>query len=70
MGDLFSFPVITLNIIDDYNREALNIAINYSFPAEQVVGVIEQIIELCGKPESIRRIALRIDLKIILMKRK
>ena len=44
----------TFNIIDDYNREALNIAINYSFPAEQVVGVIEQIIEWRGKPESIR----------------
>jgi len=34
--------------------EALNIAINYSFPAEQVVGVFEQVIEWCGKPKSIR----------------
>jgi putative transposase len=43
-----------LNIIDDYNREALDIQVAYSFPAEQVVRVLEQVIELRGKPEGIR----------------
>ena len=44
----------TLNIIDDYNREALNIAVDYSFPSSKVIETIEQIIEWRGLPESIR----------------
>ena len=43
-----------LNIIDDYNREALDIQIAYSFPGEHVVRVLEQLIELRGKPQQIR----------------
>jgi len=44
----------TLNIIDDYNREALNIVIDYSFPSTKVVEAIKQVIEWRGQPESIR----------------
>ena len=35
-----------LNIIDYYNREALDIQIAYSFPGEHVLRVLEQLIEL------------------------
>jgi putative transposase len=44
----------TLNIIDDYNREALNIAVDYSFSSEKVIQILEQIIDWRGHPESIR----------------
>jgi putative transposase len=44
----------TLNIIDDYNREALGIEVEYSFPSEKVVEVIQRIIEWRGKPIEIR----------------
>jgi putative transposase len=42
-----------LNIIDDYIREAFDIQISYSFPGEQVVRVLEQLIDLRGKPQQI-----------------
>jgi putative transposase len=44
----------TLNIIDDYNREALAMEVSFSFPAEQVIEVINQCIEWRGKPQKIR----------------
>ena len=44
----------TLNIIDDFNREALAMEVSYSFPAERVVKVIEECIEWRGKPKRIR----------------
>jgi len=44
----------TLNIIDDYNREALNIVIDYSFPSIKVVESIKEVIEWRGQPQSIR----------------
>ena len=44
----------SLNIIDDYNREALAVEINYSFSSEEVVRTLENIIELRGKPMEIR----------------
>ena len=43
-----------LNVIDDYNREALLCAVDYSFPSEQVVRLIEQLIDWYGKPTNIR----------------
>ena len=42
-----------LNIIDDYIREAFDIQKSYSFPGEQVVRVLEQLIDLRGKPQQI-----------------
>ena len=44
----------TLNIIDDYNREALAIEVDFSFPSSKVVQMVEQVIEWRGKPEHIR----------------
>ena len=44
----------TLNVIDDYNREALWIEVDTSLPAERVVRVLEQLLFGRGKPSSIR----------------
>jgi putative transposase len=44
----------TLNVIDDYNREALWIEVDTSLPAEQVVRVLEQLLDWRGKPTHIR----------------
>jgi putative transposase len=44
----------TLNVIDDYNREALWIEVDTSLPAERVVRVLDQLISWRGKPGCIR----------------
>lgn len=44
----------TLNIIDDYNREALALEIDYSFPSAKVVQMLNRVIEWRGKPQEIR----------------
>jgi putative transposase len=44
----------TLNIIDDFNREALAMEVSFSFPAERVIEVLSQCIEWRGKPKRIR----------------
>ena len=44
----------TLNILDDFNREALWIEVDTSLPAERVVRVLEQLLEWRGKPARIR----------------
>lgn len=46
--------VRVLNIIDDYNREALAIQAEYSHSGYSVVRAIEQIIDWRGKPIEIR----------------
>jgi len=46
--------VRVLNIIDDHNREALNISVGISFPAQRVVRVLNQLEEEVGLPETIR----------------
>ena len=43
-----------LNVIDDFNREALTIDIDLSLPSERVVRALDQIIEWRGKPQVIR----------------
>lgn len=43
-----------LNVIDDFNREALGIEIDFSLPAERVIRTLSQIIEWRGKPVAIR----------------
>ncbi len=43
-----------LNIIDDYNREALGMEIDFSLPSERVVRALKQIIEWSGRPNVIR----------------
>jgi putative transposase len=47
-------PFRTLNVIDDFNREALWIEVDTSLPAERVVRVLEQLLDWQGKPASIR----------------
>jgi len=43
-----------LNVIDDFNREALGIEVDFSLPAERVVRTLGQIVDWRGKPASIR----------------
>lgn len=43
-----------LNIIDDYNREGLEIDIDFSLPSERVIRTLENIIAWRGKPDAIR----------------
>jgi len=43
-----------LNVIDDYNREGLEIEVDFSLPSQRVIRALEQIIEWRGKPERIR----------------
>jgi putative transposase len=42
------------NVIDDYNRACLSNECGISMPSQRVTRILEQIIELRGKPESIR----------------
>lgn len=44
----------TLNIIDDFNREALCMEIGISIPAKQVIRKLDELIDFRGKPESLR----------------
>jgi putative transposase len=44
----------TLNILDDFNREALWIEVDTSLPAERVVRVLEMLMLWRGKPKQIR----------------
>jgi putative transposase len=42
------------NVIDDFNREGLNIEVDFSLPSERVIRSLERIIEWRGKPGRIR----------------
>ena len=44
----------TLNVIDDFNRQALWIEVDTSLPAERVVRVLEELLFWRGKPTRIR----------------
>ena len=44
----------TLNIIDQYNRKCLNIAIDFNLPSNKVIQIIQQTIDEHGKPCGIR----------------
>ena len=52
LSDGRSFRI--LNVIDDYNREALGIEIDFSLPSERVIRALKQIIEWRGRPLAIR----------------
>jgi putative transposase len=43
-----------LNVIDDFNREALAIEVDFSLPTSRVVRTLEQLIAWKGKPAAIR----------------
>jgi putative transposase len=42
------------NVIDDFNREALGIEVDFSLPSERVIRSLQQIISWRGKPKVIR----------------
>jgi putative transposase len=42
------------NVIDEFNREGLNIDVDFSLPAERVKRALDQAIEWRGKPRQIR----------------
>lgn len=44
----------TLNVVDDYNREALGIEIDYSLPSLRVIRFLNQLVERYGKPARLR----------------
>jgi len=44
----------TLNVIDDYNREALGMDVDYSLPAQRVTRLLDRLVERYGKPERLR----------------
>lgn len=44
----------TLNVMDESNREALTIEIDFSLPSARVIRVLEQLEEIHGLPEAIR----------------
>ena len=56
MSDVLSYgrKIRVLNIIDDYNREALVVEPAFSYPSEQVIRVLREITFLRGKPKEIR----------------
>ena len=52
LGDGRTFRL--LNVLDDYNREGLDIEVDCSLPAERIIRNLNRIIEWRGRPESIR----------------
>ncbi len=42
------------NVIDDFNREALGIEVDFSLPSERVIRSLDQIIEWRGTPKVVR----------------
>lgn len=47
-------PFRTFNVMDDFNREALNITVAKSITSERVICELEQLIQWRGLPSSIR----------------
>ena len=45
-------PFRTLNVIDEGNREALRIECGTSIPSGRLVRVMDQLIEVYGKPHT------------------
>lgn len=42
------------NVIDDFNREGLDIEVDFSLPSERVIRSLERIIEWRGRPDRLR----------------
>ena len=49
-----SRSIRVFNVIDDFNREALTMDIDFSLPAQRVIQSLDRVIEWRGKPASIR----------------
>jgi putative transposase len=56
MSDSLSYgrKIRVLNVIDDYNREALAVEADFSFPSEKLIKTLNEVIFWRGKPERIR----------------
>jgi putative transposase len=52
LGDGRNFRLF--NVIDDFNREALGMEIDFSLPSARIIRALEQIIEWRGRPDAIR----------------
>jgi transposase InsO family protein len=48
------FPEQFRIAIDDFNREALSIEVDFSLPAERVIRTLDRVIEWRGKPQALR----------------
>jgi putative transposase len=44
----------TLNVLDDYNRQALGIEIDYSLPAGRVIRLLQRLVDAHDKPAKLR----------------
>ena len=44
----------TLNVLDDYNRQALGIEIDYSLPAGRVIRLLQRLVDAYDKPTRLR----------------
>ena len=44
----------TFNVLDDYNREGLKIEVDISLPAPRVTRVLDELVEIRGKPDTLR----------------
>ena len=44
----------TFNVLEDYNREVLDIEIDFNLPAERVVRVLDRLVEVRGTPRKLR----------------
>ena len=44
----------TFNVLDDFNREALGIAVDTNLPAARIVRALDQLVEIRGKPQVLR----------------
>jgi putative transposase len=44
----------TFNVLDEANREALGIEVGTSIPASRVVRVLDQLVEVYGRPAAVR----------------
>jgi putative transposase len=47
-------PFRAFHVIDDFNREALNITLAHSITSERVIRELDQLMAWRGKPQSIR----------------
>ena len=44
----------TLNVLDDYNRQALGVEIDYSLPAGRVIRLLQRLVDAYGVPTKLR----------------
>lgn len=43
-----------LNVLDDYNRQALGVEVDYSLPAGRVIQLLQRLVDAYGKPAKLR----------------